>query len=455
MKKFFVFFKNRYFKFGLFSTIYLLWVIWLGNYWFLLGEIIIFDLYITRKVWWTFWKKRGVEKQPKILEWIDALIVAGFAAWMLRMFVVEAYTIPTPSMEKTLLVGDYLFVSKVSYGPRVPETPISFPFVHHTLPFTDHTPSFVTWIRNPYKRLAGLGKVKRGDIVVFNFPEGDTVCSNIQAVSYYRLCRQYGRDVVINNKAINPMTGKPICGDLLVRPVDKKENYVKRCVAVAGDTLQIIDAQIYINGKPQENPEGLQLQYKIITDGSFINPKILEKYEITEVYREPLNPNVFYANLTKENYERLKNFRNIKKIEKKIKSAGQWNPDVFPFSKNYVWNEDNFGPLYIPKKGATIKLTLKNLPIYKRLIRVYEHNDLKVVEGKIYINGKEADTYTFKMNYYFMMGDNRSNSADSRYWGFVPEDHIVGKVKFIWLSIDSNKNLFNKIRWNRIFKYFP
>jgi len=455
MKKIFGFWKNRYFKFVFFSLIYILWVIWLGNYWFLLGEIIIFDLYITQKVWWTFWKKKNVEKQPKVLEWVDALIVAGFAAWMLRLFVIEAYTIPTPSMEKTLLVGDYLFVSKVSYGPRVPETPLSFPFVHHTLPLTDHTPSFVTWIQNPYHRLKGLGDVKRMDIVVFNFPEGDTVCANMQAVSYYRLCRQYGRDVIINNKALNPMTGKPICGDLLVRPVDKQENYVKRCVAVAGDTLQIIDGQVYVNGKAEDDPEGLQLQYKIVTDGTFINPKILEKYDINEVYRDGSNPNVFYANLTKENYERIKNFRNIKSIERQIAPKGQRNPDIFPFSENYSWNEDNFGPLYIPKKGATVKLTLKNLPIYKRLIRVYEKNDLKVANGKIYINGKEANSYTFKMNYYWMMGDNRYNSADSRYWGFVPEDHIVGKVKLIWFSVDKDKDLFHKIRWNRIFKYFP
>ncbi len=454
MKKYFKFLKNKYFKLIFWGGLYLFWVIWLGNYWFLIGLPIIFDMYITKKVWWTFWKKKGVEKQLKMLEWVDAIIVAGFAATIIRIFIIEAYKIPTSSMEKTLLVGDYLFVSKVAYGPRVPETPIAMPFVHHTLPLTDHTPSFVTWLTNPYHRLAGLNSVKHHDIVVFNFPVGDTVCANYQEVSYYELCRQYGRETVWANQIVNPMTGRKLFGDILVRPVDKQENYVKRCIGIAGDTLQVINAQVYINGKPEKNPEERQLKYFVKTNGSPINPKILQKYNITEGGQIADNFNDYWFFLTKKNAGKLKSFSNVVDIHPIIATEGTWNTRIFPHDSLYQWNEDFFGPLYIPKKGATIKLTLNNLPLYRRVIDVYENNDLQVKNGIIYINGKPAQSYTFKMNYYFMMGDNRHNSADSRFWGFVPEDHVVGKVKFIWFSTDKDRDLFHAIRWNRIFTYF-
>ncbi len=454
MKKYFKFLKNKYFKFFFWGGLYLFWVIWIGNYWFLIGVPIIFDMYITKKVWWTFWKKRGVTKQPKVLEWVDAIIVAGFAATIIRIFIIEAYKIPTSSMEKTLLVGDYLFVSKVAYGPRVPETPIAMPFVHHTLPFTEHTPSFVTWLKNPYHRLAGLGSIKHHDIVVFNFPVGDTVCSNYQEVSYYELCRQYGRETVWANQIMNPMTGRKLFGDILVRPVDKQENYVKRCIGIAGDTIQVINAQVYINGKPEINPEYRQLKYYVKTNGTPINPKILEKYDITEGGQIADNFNDYWFFLTEENAEKLKSFSNVTDIKPILATEDSWDPRIFPHDSLYKWNEDFFGPLYIPKQGATIKLTLKNLPLYGRIIDVYENNDLQVKDSVIYINGKPAQSYTFKMNYYFMMGDNRHNSADSRFWGFVPEDHVVGKVKFIWFSTAKDRDLLHTIRWNRLFTNF-
>ncbi|RKX19128.1 MAG: signal peptidase I, partial [Candidatus Zixiibacteriota bacterium] len=273
-------------------------------------------------------------------------------------------------------------------------------------------------------------------------------------VSYYELCRQYGRETVWANQIVNPMTGRKLFGDILVRPVDKQENYVKRCIGVAGDTLQVINAQVYINGKPEQNPEERQLKYYVKTNGTPINPKILQKYNITEGGQIADNFNDYYFFLTKKNAEKLKSFANVTDVHPIIATEGTWNTRIFPHDSLYQWNEDFFGPLYIPKKGATIKLTLNNLPLYRRAIDVYENNDLQVKNGMIYINGKPAQSYTFKMNYYFMMGDNRHNSADSRFWGFVPEDHIVGQVKFIWFSTDKDRDLFHAIRWNRLFTYF-
>lgn len=432
-------FKNKYVKFGIATTIFILWVIWLGNYWLLLGLPIFYDFYITKKVHWTFWKKRGVKKQTKVIEWVDALIFAVVAATLIRMFLIEAFTIPTSSMEKTLLVGDYLFVSKVSYGPKIPNTPLSFPFAHHTLPLTNSTKSYLEWIQWPYKRLAGFGDVERNDYVVFNFPEGDTVVVQHQDQSYYALVRQLGRDFIWNNF------------DVVVRPVDKKENYIKRCVAIPGDELQIKHGLVYINGQPQEKFEGLQFNYYVRTDGTRINPKALEKLDITD-YQIHSNSEYEFS-LTAENYEKIKAFANVKSIVRIEKPDSVRSDYIFPHSPNYLWNEDNFGPLKMPKAGETVQLTIDNLPIYKRIIDIYEENDLKVENDKIFINGQETNEYTFKLNYYWMMGDNRHNSADSRFWGFVPEDHVVGKAVFIWLSLDKNKSFFSKIRWNRMFRY--
>lgn len=435
------FLKHKYFKFGFAAVIFILWVIWIGNYWLLLGLPIIFDFYITQKVNWTFWKKRG-QKKTVLIEWIDAIIFAVVAATLIRMFFIEAYTIPTSSMEKSLLIGDYLFVSKVSYGPKLPNTPISFPFVHHTLPFSKTAKSFIEWPRWPYKRIAGLGDIQRNDVVVFNFPEGDTVVLQDQNSSYYTLARIYGAENLKKNY------------DIIYRPVDKRENYIKRCVGLPGDTIQVKHGQLYVNGQEQIKIGKRQYNYQIKTNGSAINPVRFEQLGISKADQGYSPTGGFYQiPLTEEALDKIKGMSNVVEVvrNENTDTLMMWKL-IFPHNPNYAWNEDNYGPLWIPKKGVTVDLNLNNLPIYERIIDVYENNDLSVSNGEIYINGQLAKTYTFKMDYYFMMGDNRHNSADSRFWGFVPEDHVVGEASFVWLSLDKEKSFPRNIRWSRMFK---
>lgn len=381
-------------------------------------------------------------KKGQVREWADAIIFAVVAATIIRTFLVEAYTIPTSSMEKTLLVGDFLFVSKISYGPKIPNTPIAFPFVHHTLPWSQTTKSYVEWIKLPYYRFAGLGHVQRNDAVVFNYPAGDTVSDRFQSnVSYYSLVREYGRDRVWNDHRN--------FGNIIARPVDKRENYIKRCVALPGDTVFIKATDLYINGKKSEVPGIVQFKFLVRTDGTSVNQRVLDKLNITEAKRTNM-PNEFVFWISQDVADELSKLPNVASVEKIMEPADTWNPEVFPNSKDYPWNIDFFGPLWIPKAGATVELSTKNLPLYERIIHAYEGNDLKVKDDKIYINGVESDSYTFKMDYYWMMGDNRHNSADSRIWGFVPTDHVVGKAVFVWLSLDPNKSLFDgKIRFNK------
>ncbi len=381
-------------------------------------------------------------KKGPVREWADAIIFAVVAATIIRTFLVEAYTIPTSSMEKTLLVGDFLFVSKISYGPKIPNTPIAFPFVHHTLPWSQTTKSYVEWIKLPYYRFAGLGQVQRNDAVVFNYPAGDTVSDRFQSnVSYYSLVREYGRERVWNDHRN--------FGNIIARPVDKRENYIKRCVALPGDTVFIQATDLYINGKRSEVPGIVQFKFLVRTDGTSINQRVLDKYNITEAKRTNM-PNEFVFWISQDVADELAKLPNVSTVEKIIEPADTWNSEVFPNSEDYPWNIDFFGPLWIPKAGATVALNTKNLPLYERIIHAYEGNDLQVRDGKIFINGIESDSYTFKMDYYWMMGDNRHNSADSRIWGFVPMDHIVGKAVFVWLSLDPNKSLFDgKIRFSK------
>lgn len=385
------------------------------------------------------------KRKPSIArEWTEAILFAVIAATVIRTFFLEAFTIPTSSLEKSLMVGDYLFVSKVSYGAKIPNTPLSFPFAHHTLPGTATTKSYLEWFKLPYFRLPGLGSVKNNDIVVFNYPDGDTVALYAQDQSYYQLCRDYGRNVVWTNNDINPQTGKPYFGDIVARPPDKRENYVKRCVAIPGDTLEIKNQKLYINSKPAYVAETMQYRYKVRTsDGTTLNAKLIEKFDISDpIQTEQDSIGVYYiVNLPNNKVGQFKKIGNIKSVDSIIEVKGEYSARIFPHNPNYKWNNDNFGPLFIPKKGVTVNIDTTNISLYDRIIINYELNTMEIKGDKIFINGKESKTYTFKLDYYFMMGDNRQNSADSRYWGFVPEDHIVGKPVFVWMSIkEDNKN---------------
>jgi len=406
------------FKVVMFIIATILWSIFvytIGGEWLYFMPLIAGDVLFWETISWQFWKKKkkkAKKKKSEVRSWIDAIGFAVIAATILRTFLIEAYTIPTSSMEKSMLIGDFLFVSKTAYGPRVPMTPIAFPLVHHTMPVGGGK-SYSESVQLPYHRMKGLGDIERNDCVVFNWP-----------------------------------------AETLGRPVDKKENYVKRCVGIAGDVIELIDAQLIVNGEPQQEFEGMKKQwhYDVSTKGTGLNPNILyEKYDITEGgYGR--NKNEYNLTLTNESRNALSKFPNITSVKKQVEKAGQYAEYIFPHNPNYKWNVDNFGPITIPAAGVEIDITTENLPLYKDIIERYENNKLEVVEEKIYINDKLATTYTFSMNYYWMMGDNRHNSADSRFWGFVPENHIVGKALFVWMSWDKNAKGLKKIRWNRLFR---
>lgn len=454
--------KRDVIRFSYTVIIYILWVIWLGNYWFLLGVPVIVDIYLTKKVNWTPWKKKE-GKNHWAVEWFDALLFAVVAVTVINIFLFQNYKIPTGSMEKSLLIGDHLYVSKVTYGPRLPNTPLSIPFMQHTIPGSD-SKSYTDLIHMPYKRIKGFGKIKRDDAVVFNFPAGDTVCRNkaLQSVSYYYLIRaeaenlkyldQYAKQTLKTEKEYYRLGREKLLSqqDILVRPVDKRDNYIKRCVAIAGDTLQIIAGKIYINGKSQKEIPGLQYDYAVVTDGRRLNVKKLQQLGIS---KEDLQygSGFLQVPLTQEMVTALQKNKFVQRVEPLFREQDYVDNKMFPHDSRYQWNLDNFGPIYLPEKGATIDITLDNLPFYERIIDYYEQNDLAIKDSAIYINGELADSYTFKMDYYWMMGDNRHRSLDSRYWGYVPEDHVVGSPKFIWLSLNRDKSFPANIRLRRMF----
>ena len=446
--------KNRWFKFSVVAIIYILWfVVWSRNLWMLLGLPIIFDIYITKllnRFIGEPYKKRKEKSKGfrELMGWVEAIIFAAVVATVINTYIFQMYKIPTPSMEKSLLVGDYLCVSKIAYGPRMANTPLSFPLVHNTMPFSSSgKKSFSEAISRPYKRLAGRGSVERGDIVVFNFPAGDTVLLENQAVTYYDYLRDY--QAMYGEKAGREKLAQHYT--IISRPVDKREHYVKRAVALPGDSLEIRHSQLYINGRYAEPIDGRQYVYFVTINGTPISNQAFEKMGIAkdDILFDRENQR-YQLPLTDKNLRTVQSMSNVVSVEKY--ESTQPMHYIFPNEGNFGWTEDNFGPLWIPKKGATVELTTENLPLYRRIIDVYEANDLEERDGKIYINGKEATSYTFKMDYYFMMGDNRHNSADSRFWGFVPEDHVVGRPSFVWLSIDKDKKFPKNIRWNHMFR---
>ena len=436
--------KTRWWRFGAVALIYVLWTIWMGNPLLLLGLLLLGDIYLTQFLPWGAWKGLENKTLKTIMSWVDAIVYALVLVYFLFLFIGQNYQIPSSSLEKSLLTGDFLWVNKVVYGPRVPQTPLHFPLAQNTLPILN-CKSYIEHPQLDYHRLKGLRNVERMDIVVFNFPAGDTVALKMPNPDYYTLCMERGRDVVLNNK--------DVFGEVVYRPVDRRDNYVKRCLGLPGETLQIKDGIVYVNGKAVPQPKNVQYLYYVRSDGTSFNGLFEELRISNEDQSRGFISNMEYVlPLTAE--------------MKKTVEAKPWVQDVqlvqpdpsdmirtYPVGYDYGWTHANYGPIWIPKKGAKVDLTLENLPLYERCIKNYEGNTLEVKGNQILINGQPATSYTFKMDYYWMQGDNRDNSLDSRYWGFVPEDHIVGTPSIILISFDKDHKLFDGgIRWNRIFR---
>ena len=464
--------RKQWIKFGVVTVLYLIFLVWLRSWLGLIVLPFIFDAYITRKIPWTWWKKSKNPTVRGIMGWVDAIVFALVAVYFVNLYFFQNYVIPSSSLEKSLLVGDYLFVSKMSYGARIPQTPLHMPLTQHTLPVFN-CKSYLEWPAWDYKRVGGLGEVQLNDIVVFNFPAGDSVATGVPAEDLYRLSYQAGKELSqpIDLSALTPEQERTVYdlyyamgrkyidenpqlyGKVITRPVDRRENYVKRCVGLPGQTLEIKNRIIYLDGKPNKEPDNVQYRYLVHTNGvlpeMFCHELGISHEDLMAYYPEE---SVYNMPLTAQAKAALENRKDLVVSIQNVPDDDAGG--LYPVNKHTGWTCDNYGPIWIPKKGETVTLTLENLPIYERPIRNYEGNDLQVKDGKIYINGQETDKYTFKMDYYWMMGDNRHNSADSRFWGFVPEDHIVGKPIFIWLSLDPDRGWTDgKIRWNRLFKF--
>lgn len=425
------------------------------------------------------------KKEPSafVKNWLDPIIFAVIAASIIRTFFLEAFTIPTSSLEKSLMVGDFLFVNKLAYGAKIPQTPIAFPFAHHTLPFTEKTKSYLEWIKLPYFRLPGFGKPKNGDIVVFNYPDGDSIFVNDPVPSYYEIVRQVGYmlksqdasnnqplksdkqyqhdawEYMHNPQNTSPSNGGPV-GVVAARPADKREHYVKRCVAIAGDILEIKDWDIYINGKLQTMPEHSQHKYYVSTKGALFgermenkqgqvvlsNPALLDELDIyvgeADLANTKTDTCIYELNMPADVVEKVKKMQGVISVEKRITPKGERELTVFPHDPTYKWNNDNFGPLQIPAKGMTLKIDTSNICLYRTILTTYDDgiHSVEIKGGQVYYDGNPIKEYTFKQDYYWMMGDNRHNSADSRSWGFVPFDHVVGKPVFVWFSMKYAEN---------------
>ena len=417
---------------GVWSALYIAFVIWVAwGDWKSLGWLVllplIVDAFTTKYINYSWWRKYKDTKPTlyTVCSWIDAIVFALVAVYFINLYIFQNYQIPSSSLEKTLRVGDFLYVSKMAYGARVPQTPLSMPLVQHTMPaWLGGGKSYLDKPHWEYKRLAGWTSPQKGDIVVFNFPAGDTVCTKMQNPDYYTLKHYYGEALIRNRK--------DVFGEITTRPVDRRENYVKRCVGTPGDSLQIIDNVIYVNGEREPKREGLQLNYFVHTDGHVFGAKYLEKLGISIADRVQVEPTIWHFPLTAAMKAELEKNPHVLRIEVEPEERGG---AVYPLGHN-TWTRDNYGPIYIPRKGDKILITEDNYWIYKRIADAYEFKPITI-----------GEEYEFAMDYFWMMGDNRHNSADSRYWGFVPEDHIVGRPVFIWLSIDKDNH---SIRWNRL-----
>jgi signal peptidase I len=457
------------------------------------------------------------EKEPStfVKNWLDPIVFAVIAASIIRGFFIEAFTIPTSSLEKSLMVGDFLFVNKFAYGPKIPQTPLSFPFAHHTLPGTTSAKSYLEWIKLPYFRLPGFGSVKNNDIVVFNYPDGDSVLLNMQNTSYYNeihaLAETYMYQDVRNGQAAKPREvyhqmareyfgnannqnprGEGTVGKLVHRPKDKREHYVKRCVAIAGDILQIKDGEVYINNAPQVTPKNAQHHYIVKTKGKVFGEGLSDQYGnpmmglsaiqtlddldiyVTEAYSMGERGDTVYYNLNmpQATADKVKTMEGVLEVKREIDPLGNRSITIFPHNPAYAWNNDNFGPLQIPKAGMTLPIDTHNVCLYEKIMMDYdddEHHSITRNGAQVLYDGKPITSYTFKQDYYWMMGDNRHNSADSRSWGFVPFDHVVGSPFFVWFSMKYSENnpvsgksvvgsLFKnskegKFRWERFLCY--
>ena len=417
---------------GIWSALYVAFMIWVAwGDWKSLGWLVllplIVDAFTTKYINYSWWRKYKDTKPMlyAVCSWVDAIVFALVAVYFINLYIFQNYQIPSSSLEKTLRVGDFLYVSKMAYGARVPQTPLSMPLVQHTMPeWLGGGQSYFYHPHWEYKRLKGWTSPQKGDIVVFNFPAGDTVCSLMQNPDYYTLKHYYGEAFIRQRQ--------DVFGDIVTRPVDRRENYVKRCVGTPGDSLQIIDNVIYVNGEREPEREGLQLNYYVQTDGHIFSAKYLEKIGISVADRVQVDATTWHFPLTEAMREELSKNPHVLAIVVEPEDRGG---AVYPMGHN-EWTRDNYGPIYIPKKGDKILITEDNYWIYKRIAEAYEFKPITI-----------GEEYEFGMDYYWMMGDNRHNSADSRYWGFVPEDHVVGRPVFIWLSIDKDRH---KIRWNRL-----